>query len=135
MSALVLTDVDMTIDAVDLGSRTTQLVLRKWVEPRTFMPIKGGQQLAATSKKWEVQLTFVIDHEAASTIATLDGALGTSVAFTGKPTSAATSPTNPEYSGNILVTEVHPIAGEGDALGTFSVTFPGEGQEPTKAEA
>lgn len=51
-------------------------------------------------------------------------ALGTSIAFTVKATSASTSAANPVYSGNVLVTEWNPINATVGDLAQVSVTWP-----------
>lgn len=51
-------------------------------------------------------------------------ALGTSIAFTVKATSAATGAGNPVYSGNVLVTEWNPINATVGDLAQVSVTWP-----------
>jgi len=44
-----------------------------------------------------------------------------------KPTTAATSATNPEFQGNVVISEYNPLDGAvGDASST-SVTWPGDG--------
>lgn len=54
-------------------------------------------------------------------------ALGTSIAFTVKPTSSATGAGNPVYSGNVLVTEWSPINSTVGDLAQVSVTWPATG--------
>jgi hypothetical protein len=51
-------------------------------------------------------------------------AIGTSVAFTVKPTSGATGAGNPVYSGSVLITEWNPINASVGDLAQVSVTWP-----------
>ena len=51
-------------------------------------------------------------------------AIGTSVAFTVKATSASTSANNPVYSGSVLITEWNPINASVGDLAQVSVTWP-----------
>lgn len=55
---------------------------------------------------------------------TMWNAIGTSIAFTVKPTSSATGAGNPVYSGSVLVTEWNPINASVGDLATVSVTWP-----------
>lgn len=50
--------------------------------------------------------------------------LGTVVPFAIKPTSAAVGETNPEYSGNVLITSYTPFDSATGELATFSITVP-----------
>jgi hypothetical protein len=54
-------------------------------------------------------------------------AIGTTVAFTIKPTSAATGAGNPVYSGSVLITEWSPVDSSVGDLATVSVTWPVSG--------
>lgn len=51
-------------------------------------------------------------------------AIGTTVTFTVKPTSAATGAGNPVYSGSVLITEWNPINASVGDLAQVSVTWP-----------
>ena len=53
--------------------------------------------------------------------------VGTVVAIKVRPTTAAISATNPEYSGNVLVSEYSPLDGSVGDLATTSVSWPGAG--------
>ena len=45
----------------------------------------------------------------------------------GSAVNTTTAPTNPQYSGNVLVNEYNPIEGAVGDLGTTSVSWPGAG--------
>lgn len=55
------------------------------------------------------------------------GIKNTIVAWTIKPTSAATSASNPQYSGNVLISQVQPINNGVGELAEVSVTWPNSG--------
>ena len=71
--------------------------------------------------------TFNLDFAASEVDATLSPLIGLLVGFTFKPTSAATSATNPVYSGNVLVTSLTPISADVGSLSTASVSWPVSG--------
>jgi hypothetical protein len=78
-------------------------------------------------KDWSIDLDFNADFAANAVDQTLFALLGTSIAVTVKPTSGTTSATNPQYSGNVLVTEYSPVDGGVGDLATTSVSWPGNG--------
>jgi hypothetical protein len=78
-------------------------------------------------KDWSVDLEFNQDFAASMVDATLFPLLGTVVTVKVRPTTAAISATNPEYSGSVLVSEYNPLDGSVGDLATTSVSWPGAG--------
>lgn len=121
-------DGELTVNSVDLSDHCVEFEI---VE--TFEDI-DSTAMGDTHKDREVGLgdfvltaTFQQDQAASSVYATLQAAVGTKVAFTGKATSDATSATNRQVSGTVLISEfshMHPAPG---SLDTFSVSWPGAG--------
>lgn len=78
-------------------------------------------------KDWNVSLEFNADFAAAAVDATLWPLLGTTTTVSIKPTSAATSATNPLYSGTVLVSQHNPMGNSVGDLATVSVQWNGSG--------
>jgi len=128
MATFVLTDATLVVNSVNLSDHVRSMTLS------TSAAVVDDTNMGDT---WEVKLggrksatltvEFSQDFAAANVDATLFAALGTVVTWTGKPTSAATSATNPQYSGSVLVSEYQPIDGSHGDLATTSVTWPCSG--------
>ena len=82
-------------------------------------------------KDSSVSITFLNDFAASEVYATLASLLGTAVAVTITPTSAAVSATNPKKTASCLVTELPFIDGSVGELSTVSVTWPVTGSIST----
>jgi predicted secreted protein len=79
-------------------------------------------------KSWKVDATFQQDYAASKVDATLEPLVGAApFAVTLKPTSAAKSATNPEYSGDCILTSYPCMSGKVSELATVKVTFRGTG--------
>ena len=115
----------VTINSVDLSDHITSATLELSADEventafgdsaRTF---QGGLQSGVLSA------TFNQDYASSEVDATLNGLVGSTTAFTFKPTSAATSATNPSYDGTVLVTAYSPVSAETGTLASFSVSWP-----------
>jgi hypothetical protein len=75
-------------------------------------------------KSGTLTLNFMQDFGSGSIDATLNPLLGTIATVVIRPTSAAVSATNPDYSANCLVTQYSPFASSVGDLATLSVTWP-----------
>lgn len=78
-------------------------------------------------KSAQVTVTFHQDFVDNGIDEVMFAALGTNIAFTIKPTSAATSAGNPIYSGTVMVAGWDPINSSVGDLATVSVTWPVSG--------
>lgn len=128
MATFVLTDADVTVNSVNLSDWITSVTLSIEVDDQedtamgdTYRSKVGGL------KEWTLDVDFNADFASSAVDQTVWPLLGTSVAVTVKPTSGTTSATNPQYSGNVLVTEYSPIDGDVGDLATTSVSWPGTG--------
>lgn len=128
MATFVLTDADVTVNAVNLSDWVTSVTLSIEVDDQedtamgdTYRSRVGGL------KEWTMDIDFNADFAASAIDQTIWPLLGTSVAVTVKPTSDTASATNPSYSGNVLITEYSPIDGDVGDLATTSVSWPGNG--------
>lgn len=128
MATFVLTDADVVVNSVNLSDWVTSVTLSVEVDDQedtamgdSFRSRVGGL------KDWTLDIDFNADFAASAVDATIWSLLGTSVAVTVKPTSSATSATNPSFGGNVLVTEYSPVDGGVGDLATTSVSWPGNG--------
>lgn len=128
MASIAFTDADVRVNAVNLSTFVRQVTLNVTADELedtamgdTYRSKIGGL------KDWSVTVEFNSDFAAGAVDATLWPLLGTVTAFLVKPTSAANAPTNPQYSGNVLVSQVSPVGNSVGDLGTVSVTWPGAG--------
>lgn len=128
MATFAFTDAVVTIGGTDLSDHVRSVTLNVTADELddtamgdTFRSRLGGL------KDWSVSLEFNSDFAASEVDATLWPLLATTATVTVKPTSGATSATNPLYSGNVLVSQVNPLGNSVGDLATVSVTWPGAG--------
>lgn len=128
MGSFSFTDAKVVINSVNLSDCVRSVTINAEVEDLedtamgdTFRSRIGGL------KDWSVDIEWNQDFAAAKVDATIWPLLGTVTAITINPTSAANSATNPQYGGNVLVSEYNPLDGSVGDLGTTSVSWPGAG--------
>lgn len=128
MASFVFTDAVVTINSVALSGavRSATLNVEADVQEDTAMGDTYRSKLGGL-KDWTLELEFNQDFAASQIDATLWPLLGTTTTVKIKPTSAATSATNPEYSGTALLSEYPPLDGSVGDVATVSVTFEGAG--------
>lgn len=78
-------------------------------------------------KDFSVQPEFNSDFAASAVDVTIFALLGSTTTVKVRPTSAAISATNPEYSGSVLVSQYNPFGNSVGDLATVSVAWPGAG--------
>lgn len=128
MASFAFTDARVLVNAVNLSAFVRSVTLNVEAEDLedtamgdTFRSRIGGL------KDWSLDIEFNQDFAASAVDVTIFALLGTVVAVTVRPTTAAISATNPEYSGNVLVNEYNPLDGSVGDLATTSVSWPGSG--------
>lgn len=128
MASFAFTNAFVSINAVDLSTFCRSVTLNVEAEDLedtamgdTFRSRIGGL------KDWSVDLEFNQDFAASAVDVSIFSLLGTVVAVIVKPVNAAASATNPQYSGNVLVSEYNPLDGSVGDLATTSVSWPGAG--------
>jgi len=130
MARLVLTNVEVTIGAVDLSNHIASVTLGSTYDVLETTAFAGGNVPAAAKTRIaglvdnSVTFEFHQDFAASSVEATIYPLLGTVVAVTVKPVDAAIAADNPEYQFNALVSEWTPLNGAVGELATASVTWP-----------
>jgi hypothetical protein len=128
MATFVLKDADVTVNSVNLSDWCTSVTVKVEVDDQEDTAMGDDYRSRVGGlKDWSIDLDFNADFAANAVDQTLFSLLGTSVAVTVKPTSGTTSATNPQYSGNVLVTEYSPVDGGVGDLATTSVSWPGNG--------
>lgn len=127
MAQIVLTDVTVSINAVDLASRATSVTInyeKEAVEVTAF----GDNSRKFTSGLGNITCEVVLnqDFAAANVEATVYPLVGTTTTVRFKPTSSAIGATNPEYiiTGAYLAAHT-PINGAVGELATTSLSFQG----------
>ncbi len=128
MAKIVLTDVDVTINSIDLSDHIAQVTLNTDVN-EVVTTAFGDSAVTRVGglKDSSVQIDFHQDFAATSVEATMYPLIGTVTTFVVKPLSAAVSATNPSYSFSALVSSWSPINGAVGDLATVSVTYPVSG--------
>lgn len=128
MAKIILDDAFFSAGAVDLSDHVRSLTLNTKCDivDSTCMSDDYKGKLASYVD-WSVTVEFAQDYAAANVDATLFPLVGTSVALVIRPTSAAKGATNPEYTGNGLLTAYSPIDGKVSDLNVTKVTFEGTG--------
>ena len=125
MAKFVTTDYAVTIDTEDFSSSINSVTLDISVEEQETTAFGNTSRTRIGGlKDGSVSLDFHQDFGADSVDATLFPLLGNTVTITLKPTSAATSATNPEYTFDCLVTQYQPFANAVGELATLSVSWP-----------
>jgi len=129
MAIFVATDFSVSINgSTALASYLTQVELKASANDITTTSF-GSTWVTRVAglKEGSLTLQFNQDYAASAVDATIWPLLGTNATVVIKPTSTATSATNPAYTAIALVTDVVPISGQIGDLATFSVTWPTSG--------
>ena len=130
MARIVLTNVEVTIGAIDLSNHIASVTLGSTYDVVETTAFAGGNVPAAAKTRQaglvdnSVTFEFHQDFAAASVEATIYPLLGTVAACTVKPLDAAVAADNPEYQFNALISEWTPLNGAVGELATASVTWP-----------
>lgn len=117
----------VTINSVDLTDQCTAATLTKTVEALESTSFGGVARVYVGGLQAnEVTLTMYNSFATTETYATLSGLVGTSTNITVKPTSAATSATNPIFTITGAYLESLPIVNASlGELDTIDLTFQG----------
>lgn len=83
----------------------------------------SGHKYVAGLEASSITLEFFNDFATSASMATIDELVGKTTTVTVKPTSAATSATNPKYSMTCLINGITPVNGSVADLATSSVTW------------
>lgn len=125
MAKFVATDYNITVGGDDFSTSLASVTLDVNAEEQETTSFGDSwRERIGGLKDGSVSLDFHQDFGASSVDATLWPLLGTTVEIVIKPTSDATSATNPTYTFSALVTEYQPFASSVGDLATLSVSWP-----------
>lgn len=129
MAIFVATDFNVSINgSTALASYLTQVELKASANDITTTAFGSTfVTRVAGLKEGSLTLQFNQDYATTTVDATLWPLLGTNATVVIKPTSTATSASNPAYTAVCLVTDLTPISGSIGDLATFSITWPTTG--------
>jgi len=128
MAALVLTDPQFSIATVDLTDWVKSLRITYQADaPEITASGDDPREYLGGLKNWSMEVELNQDRDASAVDATMFDIVGTVVAVTAKATDAATSATNPEYQGDVVVTSYQPIGGSIGEVETTPITLQGTG--------
>ena len=128
MGIFALTSEVVTINSVDYAAycKSATLTIDAAQLDTTDFASAGWTEMIGGLKSGTLSIELMDDLAAGEVDADLYAILGTVVAFTIKATSAAAGASNPNYTGNILITG-HSFGGGVGELATKSLTFPTTG--------
>lgn len=129
MAASVLLDVKVTINAVNLSAFCTSASNPMSADDQETTAFGSTwKSMIAGLKEGKLELEFNQDLAASAVNQTIQPLFGGApVAFTLKQSSGATSATNPEYQGSVLINEYTPIDGSVGDLAKVKVSWPTSG--------
>jgi predicted secreted protein len=128
MASFAFTNAFVSVNAVDLSTFVRSVTIN--VEAEDLEDTAMGDTFRsriAGLKDWSVDIEWNQDFAAAAVDVTVWALLGTVTAVIVKPVNTTTAVTNPQYSGNVLVSEYNPLDGSVGDLATTSVSWPGAG--------
>ncbi len=127
MAVFVLTDASLTVNSVNLSAYVTSITLN-WERDSVETTAMGATGHVFTGGLQNISLDVTLNQDfAASTVApTLDALVGSTTTVVIKPTSAATSATNPTYTiSNMYLGAVQPVSGSTGDLASMSISMTG----------
>lgn len=125
MGSLAFTDARVEINATDMSQYVTSVELPIEFEALedTAMGDSGRSRIAGLQDS-NISITFNQDFASGAVDETIFPLLGSVVTINVRPTSAAISTTNPEYSGDYLVNQWNPFANSVGELAQAEVEWP-----------
>lgn len=129
MSEFAFTDCYLELNSVVASTWAKKVTLDVEVVDldRTTFGGSGWKALLGGLKSGTVNVDLNQDFDASQVDDTLWPLLGTLFTVKIRPTSAAIGPTNPEYSGQCLLTKYSPLDGSVGDLASTSITIPTSG--------
>lgn len=129
MPKQILTNVVTLINGVDRSSFITSSELSVESESKdiTSYGSAGWKEFLGGLRSGELKLKFLQDVAASQIDSVMWPLLGTTVPFVVRANTGAVGVSNPQYSGNIVVTGWNPIEGSVGDEATVSVSYPTTG--------
>ena len=126
MAVEVLTNASVTVNAVDLSSYVTNVVVDRQVDPvETTSMSATGHTFIGGLKSDVITVNFNQDFALNKVNATLTGLVGTTTTIVVKKDAGAVSATNPSYTQSGFFAGYQPINGGVGDLNAFTATFQG----------
>jgi hypothetical protein len=127
MAKLILTNCVITVNGVDFSDHASSVEVSASKDDIDTTSFDGsGRERKAGLQDNSFTINFQQDFAASEVDATLYPLWANETEFTVtvKPTNAATSATNPQYSGTCILLEYQPLNGAVGELSETEVTFP-----------
>ena len=126
MAQIVLTNADITVNGVVLSNRANSVELNYEIESVEVTAFGTNRSFVGGLQNNTITIEFMQDFVAANVEATIFPLVGQQTSVTVRPSSAATSATNPLYtvSGTFLSSHT-PVSGAVGELAMTSLTFTG----------
>jgi len=126
---IVLTDVQVSINAIDVTDFCSQVTISQSIDEAdvTTFGSGGARQRVAALGDGQFGITLFQAWGANTVNDILDGLVGTVTAIKVKPRDLAIGATNPEYQFNCLITEWQPMAANAGEVATVDATWPIDG--------
>lgn len=123
MTVFAFTDASITISGVDASTWASNLTLDIQVNEldTTAFGGSGWKSSIGGLKSGSIKIDLHQDFDASKVDATLWPLLGTVFTMAVRPTSAAKSATNPEYTGTALLLKYSPLSGKVGDLADTSI--------------
>ena len=127
MAQLVLTNASITVNSVDLSDRANSVTLNYEVDSVEVTAFgDSGHKFAGGLQNISCEISFQQDFAASEVEATVYSLVGTTTTVVIKPSSAATSATNPSYTlSNTFLGAHTPVMGAVGELAMTELTFTG----------
>jgi hypothetical protein len=127
MAVFVLKDASLTVNAVNLSAYVTSITLNyEFDSVETTAMGATGHVFTGGLQNISLDVTMNQDFASSQVAATLDALVGTTTTVVVKPTSAATSATNPAYTiSNSYLAAVQPVSGSTGDLASMSISMTG----------
>ena len=125
MAKFVYKNATVVINSVDLSSQVEQVTIeRKLDEVETTAFGDVAHNFVTGLENNKITLGLYADFSASSVHATLSPLVGSTTSVVVKPTSNATSTTNPSFTMTALISNYMPVDGKVGDVGKLSLTFP-----------
>lgn len=136
MAVFAATDYYIAINSTDYTSKCKQIELP--IEAAeldaTVFSSTGWESKIGGLKRGALTVTFKQDFANGGLDDVMFAAVGTSLTFEVRPTSAAVGTSNPKYTGSVLISKWTPIGATVGDMAEVSVSWPSTGQV-SRAEA
>lgn len=128
MASFAFLDCRLEINSVVMSGFATSASIKIEADDQENTPFGNTYRTRiAGLKDWSLDIDFNADFAASAVDQTIYPLIGTLTTIKIRPTTAAISTTNPEYTGTVLVTEYTPLDGSVGDVAQVSVSWPGSG--------